>query len=261
MDNKKVILGIGVLVFLLIALIILWPVVTVGAGERGVVMNFGKVQDQVLDEGIHFRTPIVQSVKKISVRVQKNDVKAEAASNDLQDVSMDVVVNYHIDPKRVNKVYQSIGDNEEVFNRIVAPNTNEVVKASTAQYKAEKIIQLRQELKNKIDVALLARLKDYDIILDDVSLTNIDFSQEFNSAIEAKQVAQLESQKAQFIAEKAIKEADAAVNKAKGESEAQRLQQQTLNPDLLYKLWIEKWNGVLPSVVSENSQILQLPIK
>lgn len=243
----------------LILLFILFPFTIIGAGERGVVMNFGKVSDQVLDEGIHWRTPIVQSVKRINVRVQKNDVKAEAASKDLQDVAMDIVVNYHIDPKKVNKVYQQVGDNQEVFERIIAPNTNEIVKAATAQFTAEEIVKKRQDLKNKIDIALIARLKDYGIILDDVSLTNIDFSQEFNAAIEAKQVAEQEALKAKFVADKAKRDAEAAINKAQGEAEAQRLQQQTLNADLLQKLWIEKWNGQLPSVVSENSPLLQLP--
>lgn len=238
----------------------LLPFTIINAGERGVVMNFGKVSDNVLNEGLHFRMPIVQTVKKISVRVQKNDVKAEAASKDLQDVNMEVVINYHIDPTKVNKVFQEIGDNEDVYERIIAPNTNEIVKAATAQFTAEEIVKKRQELKGNIDKGLYERLISYGIVLDDVSLTNVDFSQEFNAAIESKQVAEQEAQKAKFIADKAIREAEARVNQAKGEAEAQRLQQQTLTAELLQKMWIEKWDGELPSVVSENSPLLQMPM-
>lgn len=243
----------------IIALIAFAPFTVVGAGQRGVVMNFGQVQDRVLEEGIHWRTPIVQSVKKVDVRVQKQDVKAEAASSDLQDVSMEVVVNYRIDPTKVNAVYQKIGDNQEVFDRIIAPNTNEVVKAATAKYTAENIIKERSELKKLIDEALMIRLADYGIILDDVSLTNIDFSAEFNAAIEAKQVAEQRSQEAEFRALQAEKDAQAAINKAKGESEAQRLQEQTLTPLLVQKLWIEKWDGVLPKFTGDATPLIQIP--
>jgi len=253
---------IGVLAIICVIVIILFsilPFVVIDAGNRGVVMNYGKVQDQILDEGIHWRTPFVQSVKEIDVRVQKADVKAAAASADLQDVTMDVVVNYRIDPKKVNVVYQKIGDNKEVFDRIIAPNTNEIVKAATAKYTAENIIKNRAELKKLIDTALLARLSDYGVILDDVSLTEIDFSKEFNAAIEAKQVAEQRVQEAQFIADKAKKDAEAAVNKARGESEAQRLQEQTLTPLLIQKRWIEQWDGKLPIYMGNATPLIQIP--
>ena len=106
------------------------------------------------------------------------------------------------------------------------------------------------------------RLADYGVILDDVSLTEIDFSAEFNAAIEAKQVAEQKVQEAQFIADRAAKEAEARINKAEGEAEAQRLQQQSLTPELLQKMAIEKWNGELPRVISgENGTFFNIPIQ
>lgn len=235
------------------------PFVVIDAGHRGVVMNYGKVQDTILDEGLHFRIPFVQSIRQVDVRVQKADVKAPAASKDLQDVAMDVVVNYRIDPTKVNRVYQNIGNNQEVFERIIAPNTNEVVKASSARFTAEEIIQKRQDLKRLIDEALMIRLADYGVILDDVSLTEIDFSAEFNAAIEAKQVAEQRVQEAQFLADKAKKDAEAAINKAQGEAEAQRLQQQSLTPLMIQKMWIEAWDGTMPKVVTDGGIIMQIP--
>lgn len=237
---------------LLVGVIIFKPFVIVNAGERGVVMQFGKVQDNILDEGIHPILPIVTSVKRISVRVQKNDVKAEAASKDLQNVNMDVAVNWHIEPKRVNEVFQRVGDENEIINRIISPAVSEVVKAATAKKTAEEIITKRTELKQEIDNQLRDRLLSYGVILDDVSLVNVGFSPEFSKAIEAKQIAEQEAKRADFIALKAEKDAQAEINRAKGQAEAQRLRRQTLTNELLQQQAIEKWDGRFPMVMGGN---------
>lgn len=243
----KIIIG-GIVAFvLLMAFLLFKPFTIVGAGERGVVMHFGKVQQQILGEGLHFYVPIYTSVRKISVRVLKDDVKAEAASKDLQIVNVDIVVNWHLDPTKVNSVYQNVGDNKAVLDNIIAPAISEVAKASTAQKTAEEIITKRPELKADIDERLIARLAPYGIVLTDISLVNVDFSKEFNSAIEAKQVAEQDAKRAVFIAQKAEQEALAVINKAKGDAEGQRLQQQTLTPALLQKLALEQWDGHLPT--------------
>ena len=257
-ENKVPVKLIVILVSCFIGLILFIafkPFTAIGPGQRGVVMHFGQVQDRVLGEGLNWYMPIVTSVKTVNVRVQKDEVKAEAASKDLQDVHMDVVVNYHIDPVRVNKVFQQVGDNKDVFAKIINPNTNEVVKASTSEFTAEEIIKKRQQLKDNIDKRLIERLVTYGVILDDVSLTNIDFSVEFNAAIEAKQVAEQQSQQARYIAEKAIKDAEAIVNKAKGDAEAQRLQQVSLSPEFLQKIAIERWNGILPTYIGGDTPL------
>ncbi|HIK29006.1 MAG: prohibitin family protein [Oscillatoriaceae bacterium SKW80] len=237
---------------LLVGVIIFKPFVIVNAGERGVVMQFGKVQETILDEGIHPILPIVTSVKTISVRVQKNDVKAEAASKDLQNVNMDVAVNWHIEPKRVNEVFQRVGDENEIINRIISPAVSEVVKAATAKKTAEEIITKRTELKQEIDNQLRDRLLSYGVILDDVSLVNVGFSPEFSKAIEAKQIAEQEAKRADFIALKAEKDAQAEINRAKGQAEAQRLRRQTLTSELLQQQAIEKWDGRFPIVMGGN---------
>lgn len=262
-DNTGIKIAITVLVIVVLFFFVawLWPFVQVGAGERGVVMNLGKVQGYVLDEGFHFRTPIVQTVKVLSVRVQKNDIKAEAASKDLQTVTTDIVVNWHISPAKANVVYQQVGELQDVVDRIITPAVSEVVKASTAQKNAEEIITLRPQLKADIDKRLAERLTSYNIVLDDISIVNVDFSKEFNAAIEAKQVAEQEAKKAQFIADKAVKDAEAIVNAAKGQAEAQRVVQISLTPELLQKLAIERWNGALPVYVGANTPLPFLNLK
>lgn len=229
------------------------PFAIVNAGERGVVMRFGKVQDGILDEGIHPKLPIVTTVENLTVRVQKSDITAQASSKDLQDVKTDVAVNWHIDPVKVNRIYQRIGDEEEILNGIVSPAVNEVVKAATAKKTAEEIITKRTELKQEIDLQLQDRLKTYDVLVDDVSLVDVSFSPEFAKAIEAKQIAEQQAKQADFEALKAEKEATAAVNRAKGQAEAQRLQRQTLTSELLQQQAIDKWDGKFPTVMGGES--------
>ncbi|WP_347179577.1 prohibitin family protein [Roseofilum halophilum] len=235
--------------FLLFVALIFRPFVIVNAGERGVLMKFGKVQDSILDEGIHPIIPVMTTVENLSVRVQKNDVNAEASSRDLQDVKMEIAINWHIDPARVNKVFQQIGDREQILIRIITPSVSEVVKSATAKKNAEEIITRRTDLKQEIDKQLKERITSYGILIDDVSLVNVTFSPEFAKAIEAKQIAEQEAKRAEFEALKAEKVAQADINRAKGQAEAQRLQRQTLTPILLQKLAIEKWDGRFPTVM------------
>lgn len=258
----KVIIGFFLFFVLFIILLIFWPIVVIGPGERGVVFNNATgVEDRVLGEGVHFRTPLIQSVTSLPIKVQKNDVKAEAASKDLQTVSTDIVVNWHLDASKVNKVYQNIGDEKAVLDRIINPAVNEVVKASVANYTAEEVLQKRPLLKQNIDEQLQKRLLGYNVILDDVSITNVDFSKEFNAAIEAKQIAQQQAQQAAFLAQKATNEAKAAIETAKGQSESQKLVQQTLTPELLEKMTLEKWNGQYPQYVGGGLPLPTLPLR
>ena len=233
----------------LIVLILLKPFVIIKAGERGVIMRFGKVQESILDEGLHPIFPIVNAVETLSVRVQKNDISAAASSKDLQDVQTEVALNWHIDPERVNTIYQRIGDESEIITRIINPAVSEIVKAATAQKNAEEIITKRKELKQQIDVELRERLNDYGILVDDISLVNVAFSPEFTKAIEAKQVAEQQAKQADYEALKAEKDAQAEINRAKGQAEAQRLQKQTLTAELLQKEAIDKWDGKFPMVM------------
>lgn len=236
--------------FLLLILAFLRPFVIINAGERGVVMRFGKVQDTVFDEGIHLIMPVMTTVRRITVRIQRDDVQAEAFSRDLQYIETDIAVNWHIEPTTVNKIFQEVGDQAEVVRRIISPAVSEVVKAATAKKTAEEIIGKRTELKEEIDTQLTERLGSYGVVVDDVSLVNINFTEEFANAIEAKQIAEQEAKRARFEALRAEQQAQADINRAKGQAEAQRLQRQTLTPELLQKQAIEKWDGKFPQVLT-----------
>lgn len=242
-----VVIAIGALLFK--------PFTIVNAGERGVVMRFGKVQDKILDEGIHPIMPIVTSVKTLSVRVQKTDLKAEAASKDLQRITADLAINWNIDPTKTNQVYQQVGSEQQIVDGILNPAVSEVLKAATAKKTALEIITKRTELKAEIDNSLRNRLAPYGVLVKDVSLVNFGFSPEFSKAIESKQIAEQEAKQAEFLALKATQEAQAQINRAKGQAEAQRLQRMTLTPELLQQQAIEKWNGQFPTVMGGNGAL------
>jgi regulator of protease activity HflC (stomatin/prohibitin superfamily) len=243
----------SVLIMLLAVALLLSFFVIVYAGERGVLLQFGEVQSEILGEGIHPIVPIVQSVQKLSVRIQNQEISAEASSKDLQDVYTDVALNWHIVPDKANLVFQRIGDSPAIVHTIINPAVEEVLKAVMARYTAEEIITKRGEVKTGVDQALTERLMPYFIGVDDISLVHVHFTQRFSNAVEAKQIAEQEAKQAEFVAQKAIKQAEARVNLAKGEAEAQRLLQGSLSPTVLQHQTIEKWDGKLPLIVGGES--------
>lgn len=250
-----------IILLLLGFVLILSFFVIVHAGERGVLMNFGQVQPYVLDEGIHFIVPLVNTVEKLSVQVQKQEISTEASSKDLQGVFTDVALNWHIVPEETHLLFQEIGNEAAVVERIISPAIEEVLKAIIAQYTAEEIITKRSELKTAVDQLLSQRLATYHIATDDISLIHIRFSKQFNDAVEAKQIAEQEAKRAGFMAIKAAKEAEARVNLAKGEAEAQRLIHATLTPELLRKQMVDKWDGRLPLLTGDhNMKLLELEL-
>jgi regulator of protease activity HflC (stomatin/prohibitin superfamily) len=254
--NKDVYIAVQLTLVIVFLAILSKFFVIVNAGERGVLMQFGKVQEQILGEGLHVIVPTVYSVKKLSVRVQKQESSAEASSKDLQDVFTDVALNWHIIPDEANAIFQQIGEEKEVVARIIAPAVEEVLKAVMANYTAEEIITKRGEVKAAVDDSLTLRLLTYHIAVDDISLVHVHFSQRFSDAVEAKQIAEQEAKRGEFLALKAVKEAEAKVNLAKGEAEVQRLLRDNLTPELLERQAIEKWDGKLPLIVGDGGKNL-----
>lgn len=231
----------------IVSVIFLRPFVIINPGERGVVTRLGQVQGQPLGEGLHFKLPIIDRITRINVRINKDQVPGNGSSKDLQDVDIDVAINWKVTPDKVGFVFQELRDEENALERVLIPAVNEVVKAATAQKTAEEIITKRAELKSDIDVGLRERLAAYGLTLTDVSITNIEFSEQFTQAIEAKQVAEQKAKQAVFIAKEAEQQAQAKINLAKGDAEAQRLQAETLKAQggelFLKKEAIEAWKS------------------
>lgn len=244
----------GGIAFVFLA-VLLKPFTVINAGERGVIMHFGEVQSEILNEGLHPILPIYTRIKKISVRVRKVDVATKVGTKDLQTLDLTTSINWHIEADRVNRVYQQIGDERQIAETIVIPAVSEILKASTPQRTAEEILKQRSDLKQEIEKTLKLRLIKYGLQVDDVSLTKIGFSPEFTRSIELKQIAEQDAKKAEYEALKAAKQAEAEVNRAKGTAEAQKLLKQSLNRDLLQKQAIEKWDGKFPTVMGGNGAL------
>lgn len=238
---------------ILVFFLFLQPWVQVGAGQRGVVLNFGAVQNTVLDEGLHFRLPVMQKIIPVDVKVQKATTTAAAASSDLQEVRSEVAINYHIVPDKANIVYQTVGIHFK--ERIIDPAVQEVVKAVTARYTAEELITKRPAVSEAMRLTLTERLIVHNIAVNAFSIVGFSFSEAFTEAIEAKQTAEQLALKAKRDLDRIKIESEQKIVAAKAEAESLRLQRANISPDLIELRKIEanlraidKWNGILPQV-------------
>jgi prohibitin 2 len=243
---------------ILLILVFFRPWVQVGAGQRGIVLNFGAVQSVVMEEGLHVLIPVMQKVALMDVRVQKVETDAAAASADLQDISTRVALNYHVVPDKANVVYQSLG--VHFGERIIDPAIQEVVKAITAKYTAEELITKRAIVGEAMRLALAERLIANNIAVDAFSIMTFSFSKVFTEAIESKQTAEQLALKAKRDLDRIKIEAEQKITAARAEAESLRLQRANISTDLieLRKIEanmkaIEKWNGVLPQVTGGGS--------
>jgi prohibitin 2 len=247
--NIKAVIMAALIVFALIAFLILNPLVIVHPGQRGVVIQLGAVQDTILGEGIHFVVPLTQSVKKMDVQIQKVEVASEASSKDLQMVHATVALNYHLDSMKVNKIFQTLGD--DVGGRIIAPAIQEYLKKSTAMFTAEELISKREHVKDEFKRSLTIALSVNDVIVDNVFITNFEFSKEFNHAIEQKVTAEQEAlmeknnlAKIKFLAEQKVATATADATAIAIQAKAVTSQG---GKDYVQLKAIEKWDGHLPT--------------
>ena len=224
--------------------------VIVDAGHTGVVVTLGKVNEGVLQEGMHFKVPFVQQVIKIDNRIVKLEVATEAFSKDLQTVNTTLAINYRVDTSKSYSIYKNIGADYESV--LVVPAVNEVLKAITAQYTAEESVTNRALISDGLIEGLNEKLNNIGLYVTDVNIINFDFSEAFITAIEEKQVAQQQLLKAETEKQTAITNAEAEAETIRIKSEAEaaanaRLNQSLTNNIIEYNK-VEKWDGKLPQV-------------
>ena len=237
---------------ILIVLIVIGGVfVQIGPGQRGVLMTFGAVHTGVLDPGLHLKLPFVQSVARMDVQVQNSQAAETAASLDLQNVSTTVATNWHILPGDAEWVYQHIGGESDLVDKIIRPAISNSVKAITAHYNAEDLIVHRDQVRTQIQEQITSELQPYRVVVDSVNITDFHFSEEFAQAIERKQIAQQRALQAQYELDQAKVLAQQRVVEAQAQSQAQKLLQQTLTPEIIQQQAIAKWDGHLPTVVGD----------
>ena len=261
----RVIKYVVLVIVVLILLSWLNPFVVINAGHRGVITTFGKVNQTVLEEGLHFRIPIMQQVREINVQIQKAEGDGDAASRDLQQVHTKIALNFHLIPSRVAETFQLVGDLNSVGDRIIVPALQEAFKATTAKYTAEELISKRPEVRDEISQFMKDRLLRHGIAIDEFSIVNFRFSESFNQAIEGKTTADQLKLKAERDLERIKVEAEQKIASAKAEAESLRLQKQEITPDLLklreienQRLALEKWNGQLPQVTGGSVPLINI---
>jgi regulator of protease activity HflC (stomatin/prohibitin superfamily) len=242
--------------------------VIIGPGKRGVIVQFGKVSDRIMGEGLNFKMPIRDNIVIINVQTEtvqfdnkldKGDNSEKSsmfcATKDLQDVQIAVIVNYHLDAGKVNKTYQQYGSTYQV--NIIEPIIREVIKSQAALYTAEELVTKRAEFSDKVSVMLSEKIGSKDSVFERLNITNFQFSDSFSKAIEAKVTAEQNALAAKNKLEQVKFEADQRVAEAKGEAEAIKIQANAIQAqggkEYVSLKWVEKWNGALPTTVLGDS--------
>ena len=262
--GKKALAGLalGVALALCVGVAALSCVQTVPTGHTGVVTTFGRVENTTLDSGVHFVLPW-QNVVKMDNRVQKNTVDMPCFSSDIQEVNLTYTINYQIKKSDAQNIYRTIG--VDYYQTVIQPCITESVKVVTARYTAEQLVGKRDELASAIEADLTDKLLHYNIEVVSTSIENMDFTDAFTDAVEAKQVAQQNKLRAETEAEQKVVEAKAAAEvrkvnadaaayellaKAEAEAEANRKISESLTQELINYTYAQAWNGKLPTVMT-----------
>ena len=191
-------------------------------GERVVMFDrFRGILEETVDEGTHFLIPWVQTAHIFDIRTRPRSIPSVTGTKDLQMVNITLRVLTKPDKQKLPAIFVRYGVDWE--ERVLPSIANEILKSVVAQYNAEELLTKRDAVSQKIRSDLMTRAKDFNVLLDDVAITHLAFGSEFSRAIEAKQVAEQDAERAKYVVMKADQERKAAVIIAEGESESARL--------------------------------------
>lgn len=255
-NSTKAIIGGVSAVFLVILLLVLNPFVAIDAGERGVVLNWGAFNGEIMEPGLHFRTPFVQKVVKINIQNQAEEIeKSEAYSKDLQMVDIHSVINWNVKPDQVGTFYTQYNGE---FSNVLLPRLEAAIKQTVAKYSAEELLQKRGEIQGEIFNTYKQTVPDVVSVVS-YSIVNESFTPEYEKAIEQKQIAQQDAEKAENELKKVKIEAEQRVAQAKAEAEAIKIQAEAIQSqggsDYVQLQAIAKWNGALPAQMVPGSTV------
>ena len=215
----------------------------VSPGDVAIKTRMGRIVDSYA-EGLHFKMPLIDSVDKFSIKVQRSDIKTQAFTSDQQTMNVIMVVNHRIEKDTIVSIYRNLGD--DYMNTIVDPKIQEIFKAIAA----------------KLNSVAKATLLEKQIIITDVDVVDLDFTPDYLKAVEAKQIAAQDSKKAERLVEKAKSEADQVIATARGNAEALRLQKEQITPMMLEKMRLDitreaitKWKGDVPQYITNQTPI------
>lgn len=251
-ERTKIILAIIGTIVAIGVVVLLNSFTTVPTGHVGIKTRFGKVQDSVIQEGLNVKTPFIEKIVKIDCKTKKIEESSESSTKDMQTVTSTVAVNYNVKKDSANILYREVGKEYEEI--IIKPAILESIKSTMAQYTAGELITKRAEVSNKIQETLNGKIENRGFDITEFNLTNIDFSEEYDKAIEAKAVKQQEVATAKAELEKQKIQNEKEISIAQKDAEVMRLQNQEITDKTLRLKELEvqekianKWNGQLPS--------------
>ena len=247
---------VGIAIFLLI--LALTNCYTVDTGEVAIISTFGKIT-KVENEGLHVKIPFVQGKTFIFGRTDEMDTTMEVSTKDMQSIKLEFTVQASItDPE---KLYRAFNNKHE--QRFIRPRVKEIIQATIAKYTIEEFVSKRAEISRLIFEDLKDDFAQYGLSVSNVSIVNHDFSDEYERAIESKKVAEqavekarAEQEKLKVEAENKVKLAEYALQEKELQAKANAVESNSLTPQLLRKMAIEKWDGKLPQVQGNNASTL-----
>lgn len=260
MENVKKYLNFSLLGLLILFIIItiFSSFATVPTGFVGVKTRFGKVQDSVIQEGLNLKVPFIEKIVKLDCRIQKLETSTSTASKDLQEVSLTVAINFCVEKETANNLYREVGLN--YTNTIISPAILESVKSVTAQFTAEELITRRSEVSDMMKENLTTKMSTHGFKVIDFNITDLDFSDAYNQAIEKKQVSEQQAKQAQYELEKAKIENEKKIAEAEANAKVMEVQNAATTENAIklkeleiQKEFIQKWNGQLPSTFTGDS--------
>ena len=266
-----------VVLLLMVLLFVFGSFGTISAGQIGVRTRFNAVVGTV-QQGFYFKIPVVEkvhpmSIKTLTINYDKSGDRSEeetrsnlfGASKDLQDVSIGVVVNYHVDATKVSEIYSQYSSVENYQSNVIEPMIREIVKTTSAQYTAEELVTKRAEFSDRVNVALITQFAVKNAVMERFSVTNFEFSTAFSQAIEAKVTAVQNAEAQKNKLEQVKYEAQQTIEKAKADAEAIKISAQAINSqggaDYVALQAIKQWDGHYPTTVMGGSTIPLIQLK
>jgi prohibitin 2 len=228
----------------------------VEGGHRAIVFNrISGIKETVYSEGTHFMLPWFERPIIYDVRARPNVIQTTSGSHDLQMVNIGLRVLTRPLPSRLPEMYRTLGT--DYGDRVLPSIIQETLKNVIAQYNASQLLTMREVVSKDIRRILTERAKYFNIVLEDVSITNLTFSREYTGAVEAKQVAQQEAERAKFIVERALQEKESAIIKARGEAESAELIGRAVqqNPAFLTLRKIEAAREIAGTIANSTNKV------
>ncbi len=226
---------------------------TIRSTERGVLATFGKMNDTVVEDGLHFKIPFIQTIKKVNVQQKKFDGKENSYTRDVQTSEVEYTINYDLVRENVSKLMKNVGD--DYHTRIVVPFVRSAMKQSFGNFAATEIVENRDAVRREIELTLRRTLDSNYFTNIQFQLVNIDFDDEFENAIKDKQVAEQNALKAKNVTIQVEEQAKQTKIKAEADAEAMRIKANALerNPKLVNYEAVQKWDGKMPQYMLGNS--------